>query len=101
MRGADGGVDTGAPLQRRWDVALSFDGAQRDYVERVAEALKARGVRCFYDADEQIELWAGIWPRNCQPSIVSRRQRSWYSCPPSMPPGTGLGSSAAPHLPGR
>ena len=29
----------------------------RDDVEQVAEALKARGVSCFYDADEQIELW--------------------------------------------
>ncbi len=42
---------------RRWDVALSFAGAQRDYVGQVAEVLRARGVRCFYDADEQIELW--------------------------------------------
>ena len=41
----------------RWEVALSFAGAQRPYVEQVAQALKARGVRCFYDADEQIELW--------------------------------------------
>jgi len=41
----------------RWDVALSFAGAQRDYVEQVAAALKERGLRCFYDADEQIELW--------------------------------------------
>jgi hypothetical protein len=38
-------------------VALSFAGAQRDYVGRVATALKARGVRCFYDADEQVRLW--------------------------------------------
>ena len=38
-------------------MALSFAGAQRPYVEQVAAALKARGVRCFYDADEQIELW--------------------------------------------
>ena len=30
---------------------------QRGYVEQVARALKARGLRCFYDADEQIELW--------------------------------------------
>src|SRR5580692_8360493 len=42
---------------RRWDVALSFAGAQRDYVGRVAAALKARGVRCFYDADEEARLW--------------------------------------------
>jgi hypothetical protein len=49
--------DAGQHAGRRWDVALSFAGAQRDYVEQVAQALKARGVRCFYDADEQIELW--------------------------------------------
>ena len=57
MTGADGGAGPGAGPGWRWDVALSFAGAQRDYVEQVAEALKARGVRCFYDADEQIELW--------------------------------------------
>ena len=38
-------------------MALSFAGAQRPYVEQVASALKARGVCCFYDADEQIDLW--------------------------------------------
>src|SRR5690349_2831895 len=57
MTGASGGADPGARPEWRWDVALSFAGAQRDYVEQVAEALKALGVRCFYDADEQIELW--------------------------------------------
>ena len=57
MAGRDSGAGPGAGLGRRWDVALSFAGAQREYVERVAVALKARGVRCFYDADEQVELW--------------------------------------------
>ena len=57
MAGGDSGAGPGAGLGRRWDVALSFAGAQRPYVERVAAALKARGVRCFYDADEQVELW--------------------------------------------
>ena len=57
MTGASGGADLGAGPQWRWDVALSFAGAQRDYVEQVAPALKARGMRCFYDADEQIDLW--------------------------------------------
>src|SRR5260370_41825801 len=49
--------DAGQHAGRRWDVALSFAGAQRDYVEQVAQALRARGVRCFYDADEEIDLW--------------------------------------------
>jgi hypothetical protein len=37
-------------------VALSFAGAQRDYLGQVAAALKARGVRCLYDKDEQARL---------------------------------------------
>ncbi len=57
MTGADGGVDLGAQPGWRWEVALSFAGAQRDYVDQVAQALKVRGVHCFYDADEEIELW--------------------------------------------
>ncbi len=57
MTGANGGAEPGAQPKWQWDVALSFAGAQRDYVEQVAQALQARGVRCFYDADEQIELW--------------------------------------------
>ena len=57
MRGANGGAYPGAGPGGQWDVALSFAGAQRDYVGQVAEALKARGLRCFYDADEQTELW--------------------------------------------
>jgi hypothetical protein len=57
MTGADGGAQPGARRAWQWDVALSFAGAQRAYVEQVAGALKALEVRCFYDADEQIDLW--------------------------------------------
>ena len=57
MAGGDDGAGPGAGHGRRWDVALSFAGAQRDYVGQVAAALKARGVRCFYDEDEQVRLW--------------------------------------------
>jgi TIR domain len=57
MTEASGSVDPGARPGWRWDVALSFAGARRDYVDQVAQVLKARGVRCFYDADEEIELW--------------------------------------------
>lgn len=57
MTGANSGPDSGTRPRWRWDVALSFAGAQRDYVGQVAAALKTRGVRCFYDADEQVGLW--------------------------------------------
>jgi TIR domain/WD domain, G-beta repeat len=57
MAGASRDADLDARSGRRWDVALSFAGAQRGYVGQVAEALKAREVRCFYDADEQVRLW--------------------------------------------
>ena len=57
MAGGDDGAGPDAGEGRQWDVALSFAGAQRDYVGQVAAALKARGVRCFYDEDEQVRLW--------------------------------------------
>ena len=66
MTGADVGAGPGVMPGWRWDVALSFAGAQRDYVEQVAEVLKARGVRCFYDADEQIELWGKYLADSCR-----------------------------------
>jgi hypothetical protein len=65
MTAANGGADPDARPERRWDVALSFAGAQRDHVGQAAAALKAQGVRCLYDADEQVRLWGRIWPRSC------------------------------------
>ena len=56
MTVGNGGAGLDARPARRWDVALSFAAAHRSYVEQVARALQARAVRCFYDADEQIEL---------------------------------------------
>lgn len=40
-----------------YDVALSFAGEDRAYVEMVAEQLRARGVSVFYDRYEQAGLW--------------------------------------------
>ena len=72
MKRADCSAGPGTLPERQWDVALSFAGAQRDYVGQVAEALKARGVRCFYDADEQIELW-GRYLADELPAIYGER----------------------------
>jgi hypothetical protein len=44
-------------VERRYDVALSFAGEDRDYVEKVATLLAAAGVDVFYDNFEKALLW--------------------------------------------
>ncbi len=39
------------------DIALSFTGENRPYMEQVAAALKGRDVRVFYDDYERAILW--------------------------------------------
>lgn len=41
----------------RFDVCLSFAGEDRPYIAKVAEALRLRDVRVFYDAQYETELW--------------------------------------------
>ncbi len=43
--------------RREYDVALSFAGEDREYVEATANALVASGVAVFYDRFEQVNLW--------------------------------------------
>lgn len=45
-------VETGKP----YEVALSFAGEDRAFVEAIAHDLRARGIRIFYDAFEQVDL---------------------------------------------
>ncbi len=40
-----------------YDVALSFAGDDRNYVQQVADALRAAGVSVFYDKYEAAKLW--------------------------------------------
>ena len=42
---------------REYQVALSFAGEQRDYVEEVARHLAAKSIAVFYDGFEQPRLW--------------------------------------------
>ncbi len=44
-------------IDRTYQVALSFAGEQRDYVEDVAQHLAARSVGVFYDGFQQTWLW--------------------------------------------
>jgi hypothetical protein len=41
----------------KYHVALSFAGEDRDYVEKVANQLRADGVDVFYDKFEEADLW--------------------------------------------
>lgn len=43
--------------KRRYQVALSFAGEQRSYVEEVAKTLQKRSVTVFYDGFEKVRLW--------------------------------------------
>jgi hypothetical protein len=50
----------GSPMAvkaERYDVALSFAGEQRYYVDAVAGALEAAGIAVFYDRFEEAYLW--------------------------------------------
>ncbi|MEW2131905.1 toll/interleukin-1 receptor domain-containing protein [Streptomyces sp. NPDC005435] len=40
-----------------YDLAVSFAGEQRDYVEQVVRACQERGLRVAYDADLTVDLW--------------------------------------------
>ncbi len=41
----------------QYDIALSFAGEDRDYVEEVSKCLKTNDVQVFYDSFEEEELW--------------------------------------------
>ena len=44
-------------MEYEYDVALSFAGEERDYVEKVAEFLSEYEVKFFYDDYDEIDLW--------------------------------------------
>jgi len=43
--------------QREFDIALSFAGENREYVDQVANILRDSGVKVFYDLFEEANLW--------------------------------------------
>ncbi|WP_394621125.1 TIR domain-containing protein [Lentzea sp. JNUCC 0626] len=45
------------PDEQDYDIAVSFAGEHRDYVERTVAAAKAAGIRVFYDRDMTVEWW--------------------------------------------
>lgn len=44
-------------MDYEYDVALSFAGENRDYVEKVAGFLREHGIKVFYDRYNEVELW--------------------------------------------
>jgi hypothetical protein len=53
----NGGVTQGENGDFAFDVALSFAGEDRPYVDAVAETLRERGVRVFYDRYAVLDTW--------------------------------------------
>jgi hypothetical protein len=43
--------------EKLYEIVLSFAGEDRKYVERVAEVLRTNGVKLFYDAYEEVDIW--------------------------------------------
>ncbi|MNO25487.1 hypothetical protein D3C76_153240 [compost metagenome] len=41
----------------QYDVALSFAGEDRSYVEMIAKELRVKGIKVFYDEFEEITMW--------------------------------------------
>lgn len=54
---AENTVSAAASGRAKYDVALSFAGEDRPYVQAVSSALRGHGVSVFYDRDEDIDLW--------------------------------------------
>jgi hypothetical protein len=50
-------VTTDVAPRFQFDVALSFAGEDREYVDGIADRLRTHGVRVFYDRYEQATLW--------------------------------------------
>jgi len=46
-----------AELQYAYDVAISYAGEDRDYAQTLADALRLRNVKVFYDGYERTTLW--------------------------------------------
>src|SRR5215218_6176143 len=92
----------------QFDVALSFAGEDREYVDNIADRLRTHGVKVFYDRYEQATLWGkdlyehlacdltrrGRLPSSaCLPMLGSVRLRGHADA--NLPPG------AARPVPGR
>jgi hypothetical protein len=58
-----------------YDIALSFAGEDRHYVEEVATELRASGIKVFYDQFETVQLWG----RNLADHLAEiYGKRSWF-----------------------
>src|SRR5882724_8387256 len=57
---------------KKYDVALSFAGEDRSYVEMVADGLRAMGITVFYDTFEKSDLWG----KNLYDHLIEVYQKS-------------------------
>jgi hypothetical protein len=60
--------------EKEYDLAFSFAGEQREYVEQTVAACKALGLKVFYDKDKNNDWWGHNFVRD-QRSVYSSRTR--------------------------
>ena len=60
--------------ETNYELAFSFAGEQRDYVEKTVRACQQLGIHVFYDRDKNNEWWGGNFIRN-QRTVYSSETR--------------------------
>lgn len=62
----------------QYDLAVSFAGEHRDYVERTVRACQSLGLKVFYDRDKNNDWWGGNFIRE-QRAVYSSKTRRFVS----------------------
>jgi hypothetical protein len=60
--------------EKPYDLAVSFAGEQREYVEQTVAACKALGLKVFYDKDKNNDWWGGNFIREQRTVYSSQTQ---------------------------
>lgn len=96
-----------------YDVALSFAGEDRAYVDDVAESLRRTGVKVFYDTFETANLWgtnlyehlSDVYQKRARFTVIfiSKRyaEKAWPNFERQAAQARALGSSREYILPAR
>lgn len=84
-----------------FDIAVSFAGEDRDYVEEVIQGVKDAGHTAFYDDDHIADMWGEDGVEYLSNVYMNRRATPSCSCRGTTRRRCGQGSSGARRCLGR